>query len=138
MNHEKEVLSENRQGVAIVLLNEQHQVWLGKRKNSYRAGDYGLPGGRVEPGESLADAAARELEEETGISGQLLLPVGQIVDHQDGKEMPFIHHIFTCITSVIPETREPDKCEGWRPFSIHQLPPDLMAGHRQAIQLVTI
>ncbi|UBV43296.1 NUDIX domain-containing protein [Deinococcus taeanensis] len=45
------------------------RVLLGRRSGSaYGEGLWGLPGGHVEPGESLAQAAAREALEEVGLS----------------------------------------------------------------------
>ncbi len=39
---------------------------------------WSLPKGHIEPGETLEDAAVREVEEETGIRGRLLAPLGTI------------------------------------------------------------
>jgi ADP-ribose pyrophosphatase YjhB (NUDIX family) len=39
---------------------------------------WSLPKGHLEPGESYEDAAVREVEEETGIRGRLLAPLGTI------------------------------------------------------------
>jgi 8-oxo-dGTP diphosphatase len=46
-------------------------VLLIRRANPPRAGEWSLPGGRIEPGESEADAALRELTEETGVTARL-------------------------------------------------------------------
>jgi acetyl-CoA carboxylase carboxyl transferase subunit beta len=40
---------------------------LGRRKNPPLAGEWTIPGGHVEPGETLAEAAIREAREETGL-----------------------------------------------------------------------
>ncbi len=54
-----------------VLLIKRNQVLLQRRKDN---GLWGLPGGSLEPGESLEEAARREVLEETGLSiGQLSL-----------------------------------------------------------------
>ncbi len=39
---------------------------------------WSLPKGHVEPGETREQAAIREVEEETGITGQILVPLGAI------------------------------------------------------------
>ena len=46
-------------------------VLLIRRANPPRAGEWSLPGGRIEPGETEQAAALRELMEETGVSARL-------------------------------------------------------------------
>ena len=46
-------------------------VLLIQRGTAPRKGEWSIPGGRIEPGESETDAALRELFEETGVKAQL-------------------------------------------------------------------
>ncbi len=47
-------------------------VLLGERGKGALAGMWSLPGGHVEPGERVADAAQREVAEETGVVAEIL------------------------------------------------------------------
>jgi ADP-ribose pyrophosphatase YjhB (NUDIX family) len=57
--------------VAAVLI-EDGRLLLVKRGHPPAAGKWSLPGGAVEPGERLAEAARRELREETGLDAEPL------------------------------------------------------------------
>lgn len=48
------------------------EILLIRRGKPPREGEWSLPGGRIEWGERAADAALRELEEETGVRGEIL------------------------------------------------------------------
>lgn len=55
-------------GVGVVVLNQQGEVLLIKRGKPPRAGEWSIPGGMIDLGERLEDAARREVLEECGIT----------------------------------------------------------------------
>lgn len=63
------------------------EVILVKRGQAPRAGEWSIPGGRIEPGETAKAAALRELEEETGVKAELVGlvdVVDAIFENKDG------------------------------------------------------
>lgn len=65
------------------------KVLLGLRKNPPAAEVFSLPGGVVELGEKLEDAALRELLEETGVSAKIIGFAGhtQVIDQDEEGKM---------------------------------------------------
>ncbi len=64
------------------------EVLLVRRGNPPRAGEWSIPGGRIEPGERAADAALRELVEETAVEAdliELIDVVDAIFENKDGS-----------------------------------------------------
>lgn len=59
-------------GVAAVIWNDAGQVLLIRRRKAPRKGEWSLPGGKVEFGESLVEAALREVKEETNLEVEIL------------------------------------------------------------------
>ncbi len=54
-------------GVGGIVFNLQKQVLMIQRNQPPAMGFWSIPGGKLEPGESLAEACQREIKEETGL-----------------------------------------------------------------------
>jgi ADP-ribose pyrophosphatase YjhB (NUDIX family) len=91
---------------ALVTLNGR--VLLVKRSNPPGKGKWSVPGGHLELGENIYHAAARELEEETGVIGEPLGVVGisELIE-RDEREVVLYHYVLVDIL-VDPRT-SPDK-----------------------------
>ncbi|MCD7437270.1 NUDIX domain-containing protein [Streptomyces lincolnensis] len=111
------------------------RVLLGLRANTFGHGTWGLPGGHLEPGESLTDAAARELEEETGARA-LVSRVVCVTDPDPAAN----HHmqIGVEVEAYAGEisVREPDKCERWQFWPLDGLPESLFVGSAPVLRRI--
>ncbi len=65
------------------------------------AGTWSLPGGKIEPGERAADAAVREVMEETGVAARLLASVDvHDVIHRDDDGQISIHYVIAVFAGL--------------------------------------
>ena len=81
-------------GVAVLIRNERGLILLERRSD---CGLWGLPGGRIEPGESIRDAVVREVEEETGLSVEVARLLGVYSDPRSGR---IIHYPEAVVHSI--------------------------------------
>lgn len=105
----------------------QPQVLLVRRARPPFAGYWALPGGFVEPGEPLEQAARRELLEETGIEPDRLEQLHTFGDPgRDPRGWTISVAYLALLSDTEAQTRQPhsgsDADEvGW--FDLHRLPP---------------
>lgn len=90
-------------GVGAVVINDG-RVLLARRGNPPRAGDWSLPGGAQALGETVAEAACREVREEAGI-GIEVLGVVDVVDSIQRDDDGRVRYHYTLI-DVVAETAD--------------------------------
>lgn len=120
-------------GVAAVVFDGSGRVLLGRRADN---GLWGLPSGKVEPTESVTEAARREVEEETGLRveverlvGVYSEPESQTFSYPTGEVVQFVTSCFLC--RVVGGTLGPDGVEALDVsfFDPERLPADLLPMH---------
>lgn len=111
-----------------VLLVRDDEVLLTQRRGSYGGGMWHLPSGKLDAGESVLAAAAREVAEEVGV----------LVEPDDLRHVHTVHvagsgpvprlGMFFEARRWIgePTNQEPDKCSAVEWFQLHDLPDDVI------------
>jgi 8-oxo-dGTP diphosphatase len=66
-----------------VVIDDGERILLVRRGRSPSAGEWTLPGGRVEAGEAPEAAVVRELREETAIEARVVAPLGVVTIARD-------------------------------------------------------
>eukprot|EP01006_Ploeotia_vitrea_P004321 TRINITY_DN114319_c0_g1_i1.p2 TRINITY_DN114319_c0_g1~~TRINITY_DN114319_c0_g1_i1.p2 ORF type:complete len:195 (-),score=12.21 TRINITY_DN114319_c0_g1_i1:819-1403(-) len=87
------------------------EVLLGLKKRGFGCGKWNGFGGKVEPGETIAEGAARELKEECGLQCETkdLLPQGYLLFQMADKEL-FKVHVF-CTRKYSGEVQESEEMQ---------------------------
>ena len=126
-----------RPAVSAVIFDRRGRLLLQQRSDG---GQWGLPGGSVEIGESVRDAIQREVREETGLTTTVRRLVGvysepalQVVRYPDGNIWHYISVCFECVVRG-GELQTCDETLALDYFPLRRLPPTLLANHRVRIR----
>jgi 8-oxo-dGTP pyrophosphatase MutT (NUDIX family) len=66
-----------------------------------------FPKGHIDPGESAAEAAVRELREEAGVAGEIVSPIG-VLSFQSGREFVEVTYYLTRFIRTVPQAEDRD------------------------------
>jgi ADP-ribose pyrophosphatase YjhB (NUDIX family) len=126
-----------RPSVSAVIFDRRGRLLLQQRSDG---GQWGLPGGSVEIGESVSDAVVREVHEETGLTVGVRRMVGvysdpglQVVRYPNGNVWHYVNVCFECAVRS-GELTICDETLALRYFVPGRLPSALLPNHRIRIR----
>lgn len=130
-------------GVIVCIFNRDFsKIFLLKRNKAKRdlnKADWGNPGGRVEWGEKLAEACAREVKEESGIDldpKQLkLLEIKEITENPIAPTVHFLQFVYATKVEKMDEVVLNEESEDYGWFNLKELPDKTLDKKEDLIKL---
>lgn len=125
-------------GVHVLCERDGRILMMRRAGTGFFDGLYSLPGGHVEPGESVRMAARRELREETGLEVELseLAYVGVVHRLSDTNRIDFF--VRAERFGGEPRILEPGKCDRLEWHDRRRLPVETVAYVRSALEAVEV
>ncbi|MGH7929050.1 MAG: nucleotide triphosphate diphosphatase NUDT15 [Candidatus Binatia bacterium] len=112
-----------RVGVQVVL-RRQDSLLLVQRARGYGRGTWCLPGGHLEPGETIAECALRELLEETDVQGESARVIA-VTDPLAEANFHMQIGVEVSEWSGEPRVVDPSECLGVKFFEVSALPREI-------------
>ncbi len=138
---EKKIADKHTQvktGVAVIIWDSEKRILLEKRSDCSM---WGFPGGKVEAGESVIQAAIRESQEETGLTieitqlrGVYSEPQDRIITYPDNGDVRHLVDIALDAKILSGELRISHESEDLQFFKLDNLPNDIIPPAKELIQ----
>lgn len=124
--------------VAIMLKKDNHVSLIKRENTGYRDGQLALPGGMMEDGESVVQAATREAQEELGVTLKPeAIDVIHVLHRKSGdgfQKIIFFVHVSNWDGEL--KNCEPDKHGEVNWFAFDKLPDTIVPHHKRALAAI--
>jgi len=112
------------------------KILLIKRATVPFKGYWALPGGRVDPGETVEQTIVREVREETGLTVAVVSKIGEYHEQgvQGGVEYDYYPACFLVKTVGGENKKQESEVEEIKLFSLNEIPETLAFEHAQMIK----
>jgi len=112
------------------------KILLIKRRTVPFSGYWALPGGRVDPGETVEQTIVREVKEETGLDVAVVSKIGDYHEQgvQDGVEYDYYPACFLVKTGGGEIKKQESEIEEIKLFSLSEVPEAMAFEHAQMIK----
>lgn len=98
-------------GAGAVVQDDDGRLLVVRRGRAPARGRWSLPGGRVESGERAADAAAREVREETGLQVEVTSFLGFVEHIHDGHHIVILDFLAAVVGGQLAAGDDADEAE---------------------------
>ena len=108
-----------------------NQILLIKRKTPPFIGYWALPGGRVDPGETVEQTVVREVKEETNLDAVIARKIGEYVEKGIKDDVDYEYYPTCFLMKVVGGEMRGQESEilEIKPFSLNTLPKPLAFEH---------
>jgi 8-oxo-dGTP diphosphatase len=125
--------------VYVVLMQGDKILLLRRYQTGYQDGNYGLPAGHLDGGESALTAAVREAQEEVGVTIdpadlELVHTTHRLAEEGDHERIDMYFKAKNYLGE--PNNMEPDKCDELRWVSLNNLPGNIIPSVKLALSSI--
>lgn len=118
-----------------LLYVKDSQILLSRRfQTGYEDGNYSLPAGHVDEGETLTHSLVREVKEEIGVNIAERDAALVHVMHRKAKDIRMDFFFTAKNITGQPRNMEPDRCDDLQWFPVNHLPANTIPYIKRAIQ----
>jgi 8-oxo-dGTP diphosphatase len=118
-----------------IIPSPDNKILLIKRNTVPFKGYWGLPGGRMDPGETIEQTIVRETKEETGLDVEIVRKIGEYVEKGIKDDVDYEYYPACFLVKIVggEMKRQESEIQDIQLFSPRELPEQLAFEHGKMI-----